>query len=264
MAELVRTFLSDPSWARRLALGLLVALRLAPLTVLSPWIALKQAPQVLRAVLLVALTCALTPIAEAHAPPLPSDAPSFVLAALRELALGTMLVIASTIPLLAIEQSGRLIDALRGAQGELSGPSGERSSLLGLFYLLFGTTVFLVLGGHRLVLTALADGMVHAPPGAVALDETMITETGRLLILSLELAVALAAPAAVALFASDVALGLVARSASNIPMHFVAMPLRSAVGLFSVLLSFSLLLPQLAELFRQAIASMRGLTDLAA
>lgn len=258
MAELVRTLLTDPIWARRLGLGLLVALRLAPLTVLAPWIALKQSPAVLRAVLLLALTVALTPIAEANAPPLPDTSVAFLLAALREIVVGTTLAIASAIPLLALDQSGRLIDALRGAQGELSGPSGDRSSTLGVFSMLFGTTLFLVLGGHRLVLAALADGIVSSPPGTLALTANLLTETARLLVLSIELAVALAAPAAVALFASDVALGLVSRSASNIPMHFLAMPLRTAVGLAAVLLALSLLVPQLAELFRQSVTSMRG------
>jgi type III secretory pathway component EscT len=260
VAELVRGFLSDPIWARRLGIGLLVALRLAPLTILAPWIALKQSPALLRAVLLLALTCALTPIADAHAPELPPDAGTFVLAGLREVIFGTMLAIASAVPLLAFEQSGRLIDALRGAQGDAVDASGGRSSQLGVFSMLLGTTLFLILGGHRLVLGALADGLMTAPAGAAAIDATSLTEIGRLLILSIELAVALAAPAAVALFASDVALGLISRSASNIPMYFAAMPLRSAVGLGAVLLSLSLLTPQLAELFRQAIDSMRQLS----
>ena len=260
MAELLRTFLSDPSWARRIALGLLVALRLAPLTILVPWIALRQAPALLRAVLLLALTVAMMPTAEASAGSLPPDAPSFAVAAVREVVLGAMLAIASAVPLLAFEQSGRLIDVLRGAQGEASDPSGGRSSTLGVFSMLLGTTLFLVLGGHRLVLGALADGFVAAPAGSASIDGAMLTEVGRLLILSFELAVAFAAPAAVALFASDVALGLVSRSATQIPMYFAAMPLRSAVGLAAVLLSLSMAVPVLADTFRQAIASMGALT----
>lgn len=260
MAELVRTFLSDPLWARRIALGLLVALRLAPLTILVPWIALRQAPALLRAVLLLSLTVALMPAAEASAGPLPPDMPAYIIAAVREVVLGTMLAIASAIPLLAFEQSGRIVDALRGAQGEASDPSGGRSSTLGVFSMLLGTTLFLVLGGHRLVLAALAHGFSSAPAGSATIDAEMITEVGRLLILSLELAVAFAAPAAVALFASDVALGLVSRSATQIPMYFAAMPLRSAVGLAAVLLSLSMAMPMLADTFRQAIAAMRALT----
>jgi type III secretion protein T len=260
VAELVRTFLTDPLWARRIALGLLVALRLAPLTILVPWIALRQAPALLRAVLLLALTVAMMPSAEASTPALPPDVPSFAIAAMRELVLGAALAIASAVPLLAFEQSGRLVDVLRGAQGEATDPAGGRSSTLGVFSMLLGTTTFLVLGGHRLVLSALADGFVSAPPGAATIDGAMLTEVGRLLVLSLELAVAFAAPAAVALFASDVALGLVSRSATQIPMYFAAMPLRSAVGIAAVLLSLSMAMPMLADTFRQAIASMGALT----
>lgn len=258
MAELFRTLLTDPAWARTIALGLLVAVRLAPLTLIAPWIALRQTPAPLRAGLLVMLTLVLTPIADAHAPVLPDGLP-FLLLALRELVFGTLLAVTASVPLLAFEQSGRLIDALRGAQGEIAGPTGDRSSPMGVFALVLGTTLFLVLGGHRLVIAALAHGMVSSPPGAGAGDAGALFAVAQLLVLSLEVAVALAAPALVALFATDVALGLVARSASNIPMHFAGMPLRAATGLAAVLLSLSLLVPQLAGLFREAAASMEAL-----
>jgi type III secretory pathway component EscT len=260
MAALVRSFLTDPTWARWVGIGLLVAVRLAPLTLIAPWIALRQSPAVLRAALLLGLTVALVPIADRHVAALPDGTIPFVLALLRELVFGTLLAVTASVPLLAVEQSGRLVDALRGAQGEVAGPSGDRTSPMGLFSMLLGTTLFLVLGGHRLVLGALADGIVELPPGGAAATGDALFEVGRLLVLSLELAVALAAPALVALFATDVALGLVARSASNIPMHFAGMPLRAAVGLFAVLLSLSLLVPQLADLFAEAVGSMRSLS----
>lgn len=259
MAELVRTLLTDPAWARWLGLGLLVAVRLAPLTLIAPWIALRQSPAVLRAALLLGLTVALVPIADRHVEALPDGTVPFVLALLRELVFGTLLAVTASVPLLSLEQSGRLVDALRGAQGDVAGPAGERTSPMGLFSLLFGTTLFLVLGGHRLVLGALAHGVAEIPPGSGPGSASSLFEVGRLLVLSLELAVAFAAPALVALFATDVALGLVARSASNIPMHFAGMPLRAAVGLFAVLLSLSLLVPQLAELFAEAVASIGSL-----
>jgi type III secretory pathway component EscT len=260
MAELLRTLLSDPAHGRTLAIAALVAARLAPLTLIAPWIALRQSPAVLRAALLFGLTAALVPIAEPHVAALPEGPIPMGIATLRELVFGAMLAIAASLPLLAFEQSGRLVDVLRGAQGELSGPSGERSSPMGLLSLLLGTTLFLVLGGHRLVIGALAHGIEAVPPGSGAGSAGSLYEVARLLVLSLELAVALAAPALVALFATDVALGLVARSATNIPMHFAGMPLRAAVGLFAVLLSLSLLVPRLAQLFGEAIGTLGALS----
>jgi type III secretory pathway component EscT len=217
-------FFGEAELERGVPVALLLALRLGPLTVLTPWIALRGSPPLLRAALLFVLTAALLPHALASAPPLPTDLVSLVAIGLREVALGTMLAIACALPLHALHESGRLVDVLRGAQGESSGPSG-------------------------LVLAAMAEGVHTLPPGAGSVEASAFLEVGRALTHTLTLAVSFAAPALLSLVVSDVALGLVARSAPQIPVHFAGMPLRSAVGIAALLLSLALLVPHLGELF---------------
>lgn len=252
-------FFGQAELARGVPVALLVALRVAPLTVLAPWIALRGSPPLLRAALLCVVTAALLPHALSSAPALPTDAPSITAIALREVALGTMLAIACALPLHALHESGRLVDVLRGAQGEASGPSGERTSPLGALQLLLGTSLFLAVGGHRLVLGAMAEGLHSMPPGAGSLEASVLLEVGRALTHTLTLAVSFAAPALLALVVSDVALGLVARSAPQIPVHFAGMPLRSAVGIAALLLSLALLVPHLGELFAWAAELARSI-----
>jgi len=87
----------------------------------------------------------------------------------------------------------------------------------------------------------------------------VVLEVGRALTHTLTLAVSFAAPALLALVVSDVALGLVARSAPQIPVHFAGMPLRSAVGIAALLLSLALLVPHLGELFAWSARLVRAL-----
>lgn len=249
LALLAARFFGETALARAVPVALLLALRLAPLTVLAPWIALRGSPPLLRAALLAVLVGALLPHALASAPALPEDPASIAAIGLRELALGTMIAIACALPLHALHESGRLADVLRGAQGEVSGPGGERTSPLGALTLLLGTSIFLAVGGHDLVLAALADGVHAMPPGSGAAAAAPFLEVARALTHTLTLAVAFAAPALLSLVTADVALGLVARSAPQIPVHFAGMPLRAAVGIAAVLLSLAIAMPRLGELF---------------
>ena len=259
LVSLAIAALGEAELARGVPVALLVALRLAPLSIFAPWIALRGSPPLLRAALLFVLTATLLPHALGAAPPLPEDLFSLAAIGLREVALGTMLAIACALPLHALHESGRLVDGLRGAQGEASGPSGERTSPLGALQLLLGTSLFLAVGGHRLVLAAMAEGFHTLPPGSGTVGASAFLEVGRALTHTLTLAVSFAAPALLALVVSDVALGLVARSAPQIPVHFAGMPLRSAVGIAALLLSLALLVPHLSELFAWAATLVRTL-----
>jgi type III secretory pathway component EscT len=243
---------------RTIAIAILVAARVAPLTLLVPWLALRSTPVLLRSALLLALTAAMMPIALATTPALPDPDPiSFAALAAREAAIGTVFAIVTAIPLHALDMAGRLIDAMRGAaQSEIATPSGDGSSPLGALHGMLGAVLFLALGGHRLVIAALGEGMVTVPPGsAIAAPELAELALGaaRIVVAALALAVSFAAPAAVSLVVVEVGLGLAGRAAPQIPMHFAGMPLRAAIGIAAALLALSVLAPHLPSIFRSTI-----------
>lgn len=267
MQPLFEELVGIDATARAIGVALLVAARLAPLTIVVPWIALRGSPPALRVALLVSLTVALTPLALAAAPPLPPDVLTFAVALLREAAIGAVFAVATAIPLFALDQAGRLIDAMRGAgSSESAAASGERTSPMGNLHLLLGTVLFVALGGHRLVIAALAEGLIDVPPGGALAAADLASFTlgaARIVVGSLALAAAFAAPAAVALIALEVALGAVGRAAPSIPMYFAGMPLRAATGIAAALLGLSVLLPHLPGMLRAAVeaaaALVRGL-----
>ena len=155
----------------------LVAARVAPLTVLAPWLSLKRTPPVLRAALVFALTLAFTPIAMSAAE-VPDDSLGGATYAgwlLREVLIGALFAVATAMPLYALDWAGRLVDTWRGASlAEVIAPNtGERTSPVGDLYLLMGIALFVTLGGHRSALAAFAESLRLAPiaqsTGAAAL-----------------------------------------------------------------------------------------------
>ncbi|UJR79596.1 EscT/YscT/HrcT family type III secretion system export apparatus protein [Sandaracinus amylolyticus] len=244
--------------ARVIGVAILVASRVAPLTVVVPWLALRDTPPALRAALLLVLTIALTPLGLSVAPALPEDTFALAALALREGAIGLVFAIATAIPLIALDHAGRVIDAMRApaSSAEITTAQGETTSPLGQLHLLLGTVIFLGLGGHRLVIAALGEGLVAVPPGAtipsVELAEVALG-AARIVTHALTLAVAFAAPAAIALIALEVLLGVASRLAPAVSAPIVSMPLRAAAGLAAVLFGLAVLVPHLPEPMRRAI-----------
>ena len=258
MRELLAWLGGEPLIVRFVSVGALVAARMAPLVLIAPWMAGRAAPALLRAAVVLALTVSLTPLALDHAPTIPDLPGIFALLMVREVLVGAVFAVTASLPLFALDWFGRLVDTWRGASMAevLAPPTGERTSPLGDLQLMLGIAIFVSLGGHRLALEAFATGFVHVPVGQSSTASGLAVValgTAQLVGQALAFAVALAAPAAVAIVLVEVALGLVARAAPQIPVFFAGMPLRAAVGLAAVLLTLSLVVDRLPDGFRGAI-----------
>jgi len=247
-----------------LTLYALVLARVAPLGFLAPWIALRDAPVLVRTATMLALTAAMAPLAAASAHALPIGAFAFGVAVLREVSTGTLFAVAAALPFWALDWTGRLIDTWRGASlaEVLAPPTGENTSPLGTLYLLLGVVIFLALGGHRLALEAFVEGLSNAPVGAPVAVHGLgqaVLGSVRLSADALAFAVALAAPAAVSLVLVEIALGLIARAAPQVPVFFAGMPLRAGVGLAAALLGLAIVVGRLPDAFRDALGAASGL-----
>jgi flagellar biosynthetic protein FliR len=166
----------------------------------------------------------------------------------------------------AAEVAGRLADVLRGAAlAEVLVPtSEERASPLGALYTLLAALVFLELGGvSRLVEALLAS--YRAAPLAGSLAPATFRGAAAVVIVSsarlLESALALAAPVVVSLWLTDLALGMVARVAPQVPVYFVGLPAKGLLAVGVVLLGLGALdhaltaeLPSWLELGRRWLA----------
>lgn len=159
----------------------------------------------------------------------------------RELLIGVGVGLVVSFAFRAAETSGRLIDVLRGASmAEVLVPtSDERASPVGALYVLLATLVFLELGGVPRTLEALL-ASYDAVPLAGGLTAASLRGSAWAVAAAsarlIEAALALAAPVVVALWLTDLALGMVARVAPQVPVYFVGLPAKGllAVGIVLV------------------------------
>jgi len=164
----------------------------------------------------------------------------------REVLIGLGVGLVASFAFRAAEAAGRLVDTLRGASmAEVLVPtSDERASPVGALYVLLATLVFLELGGVPRLLEAmlasydavpLAGGLTAASLRAAAL--VVVTASAKLL----EVALALAAPVVVALWLTDLALGMIARVAPQVPVYFVGLPAKGLLAVGVVLVGLGAL-----------------------
>jgi len=236
--------------------GVLVFARVAPVTMLAPWLAMRATPVVIRVTLGLALTVTLAPIATESAI-VPDQRLAVFVLTLREALIGSVFAVVTALPFHALDWAGRLVDTYRGANLAeiIAPPTGERTSPLGDLKLMMGIAIFVVLGGHGMAIGAFATTLSTVPIGqmSAANNPAMIWGAVELVGAAIALSAAIAAPAAVAIVLVEVGLGLVARTAPQVPVFFAGMPLRAATGLGATLLALSLLVGGLPSVFRNAV-----------
>jgi flagellar biosynthesis protein FliR len=164
----------------------------------------------------------------------------------RELLIGLGIGLVASFAFRAAEVAGRLVDVLRGAaMAEVLVPtSDERSSPVGALYLLLATLIFLELGGVPRLLEALLLSYDAVPIAGGLTAHNLRQAAGVVIVASaklLEVALALAAPVVVALWLTDLALGMVARVAPQVPVYFIGLPAKGLLAVGVVLLGLGAL-----------------------
>jgi type III secretory pathway component EscT len=185
----------------------------------------------------------------------------------RELLVGFGLGLVVSFAFRAAETAGHLVDVLRGASlAEVLVPTTEeRASPVAALYGLLATLVFLELGGVPRLLAALL-ASYEAVPLAGSLAPASLRAAASVVVVSsarlLEAALALAAPVVVALWLTDLALGMVARVAPQVPVYFVGLPAKGLLAVGVVLLGLGALdhalaaeLPAWMDLARRWLAA---------
>ena len=241
-------------WLWALGVG---AMRTVPIAFLIPAFGGQSVPAQVRMGLGLALSALCLPTIMSALPERAGDG-FWLFLMLREVAVGLTVGFVGSSMFRAAESAGRLVDTLRGANmAEVISPVTEgRASPLGDIFLLLATVIFLEMGGVGHVANALARSYQAVPLDLSGTAES-IGGSARLVIITsamlLESTVALAAPALVAIFVTDLVLGSIARMAPQIPVYFVGMPLKAMAGVGIVLLGLGGIESALSGSFRESI-----------
>ncbi|MBK07116.1 MAG: hypothetical protein CL920_06015 [Deltaproteobacteria bacterium] len=159
----------------------------------------------------------------------------------------------------AAEMIGRFVDTARGsAMGTALVPTMKSSSsVFGSFYYQLLILLFLLMDGHLLFINFFVRSYVHIPISSIPRFDTglwpfvdmMIRITADLFTTAL----AFSAPVMIAIFITDVCMGLFNKVAPQINVLFLMMPFKAVLGVLFSMLAFFLFVRQSEYLMAQAL-----------
>lgn len=213
-------------------------------------------PGAIRTAVASSLTLIIVPMAGTDVVVSDFSAQLILLLIIKEVLIGVLIGFGLSVVFWAIESAGFFIDNQRGATmaSSIDPLTGSQTSPLGIFLTQVLTVFFMVGGGFFVFLFAIYESYQFFP--VFEFFPRMDMEGAKVFLSIVDrimvLAIVMAAPAMIAMFLSEFGLGLVSRFAPQLNVFFLAMPVKSAVGI----LLLTLYLKLLQELWEDEIAAM--------
>jgi type III secretion protein T len=207
--------------------------RLMPLLMMLPFMNRTMVPRAIAFAIAAGLSLMVVPVVAKG--PVPGGA-MLVLLVLKEGLLGLTLGWLAALPFWMFEAVGFIVDNQRGASmaATLNPLTGNDSSPLGLLFSFAFIVYFMAAGGMPLLLGMVYDSYRIWPPFAFwphwseEAAALVWSQLNRLVMSGL----LMAAPVLLVMFLAELGLALVSRFAPQLQVFFLAMPIKSALALF--------------------------------
>ena len=149
-----------------------------------------------------------------------------------ELLIGLVIGYAASLPLIGLQVGGRVIDQQLGLglAGVLNPDFNEQTGIVSEILFVVTLAVFLILGGHRVLLLTLVGSFDRIPMGGFAADVRLLELMIGLLSTVFELGLRVAAPVLCLIFLETVAMGFIARTVPQMNILSVGFALRILMG----------------------------------
>jgi len=242
---------------------MVVFIRVGPLIFLMPVTGSKGVPIQARALCSFAVALVLAPVIDLPEGTLPATATGFFLFVGKEIILGATLSLFAQLIFAAVEIAGQMcgIQMGLGVAGTMDPQSGTQTSLIGYFWNICAVLIFLAINGHHIFFRAMLESFRHIPPGGVhfsaATFEAMVKGGSWMFLM----AVKIMTPITAALFFSQVAMGIIAKTVPQIPILIVALPLNIGLGLVLTGMGMVFLAPLLISGFNTMGRMLGALTS---
>lgn len=195
---------------------------------------------------------------------LPEAAPSLAVIITKEVLIGLTIGFVGALVFEAIRMAGQIMDTVRGQNmaTALVPQMPDRVSLSADILLQLGIAVFLIIGGHHLLINALLLSYVavplHVMPDAATAGQAGLI-IGQLFATSFTIALLMAFPILASVMLAEMVLALVNKAAPAVNVFFLGMPLKAMIGIFALLVSVEQIITLIVA---EASHDLRALTAL--
>ena len=194
--------------------------------------------------------------------PMPAIGSSVVIVLIiaREMAIGLSIGLAIRALVAGAEMAGHLTATQLGfTYGAVVDPqSGVRNNVLAVFYGNIALVTFFAIDGHHALIRAMAHSYVQMPIGAGGVDESLVRSVMQMLGVVFVMGVRFAMPVIIVMLVTELAMGLISRSAPMLNLQALAMPVRVVIGLI-VMASIIPAAPAVVRRFSSVVLDM-GIT----
>ncbi len=211
-------------------------------------------PGTARRAAVLAFSCIAVPYIKEAMPPGEPDVLMFSLVAFKEAIIGFLLGFFAALPFWVAENVGNFIDNQRGAtMGEVYSPlSGTQVSTTGIFFTQIVSTLFFISGAILIFIGALYTSysiwpvfpVVSGVPAPSFAPDAPVQILGALDTM-LRVTVVISAPVIIVMFLATLGLGLVNRTAPQLNVFFLSMPVKSALGMAMLIIYIPFILDML-------------------
>ncbi|MDH4155881.1 MAG: flagellar biosynthetic protein FliR [candidate division Zixibacteria bacterium] len=225
--------------ADKLQLLLVIVLRLSGIFLIAPVWSHNSFPNLVKIGLMILLALILVSVLQPVELPEVQSLWQLAGLALKEIMVGFVIGLFFQIIFYGVQTAGSMIGYQVGLAiaTEFDPEMAGQVSLLGRFWFLVATLIFITINGHHLVISAFVDSYLVIPAGGVSMaggvGELIIKYTAYVFVV----AVKIAAPVMITLFLTDVALGTIAKTMPTMNVFFVGFPIKIAVGLVVMAIS---------------------------
>lgn len=234
--DIIAQLLYDPMWT-----FLCVLSRLGPMLTLMPPLQGSSIPTRVKVTVVLMAGAVVTPLLLQYSTPIPTSLVGIVLGLMKEIFLGILLGTSALIIVTALQVGGQIISTLASLDvAQIADPTTEESiTVISQMMSWLAMVLFLLLGGHRIMIGACIDSFATYPAGGVLLEEYWLLHLHELFTHSVAIGLRAAAPAAITLLFANLVTALIGRTLPQLNILAIGFNLNVSIMLIVLALSVS-------------------------
>lgn len=230
-----------------------VLIRISIIFFLMPLFGARGVPTIWKAGLSFVIAIILTPLV-----PAPEAYPETMIqvstGVICEVLMGLILALSVKMLLSAVQMAGQFMSFQMGfAMARSMDPqTGVQSTVLSQFLYMLTILILFSINGHHMFIQALASSFEVVPPNSFTFDPSIAGVVIKVSSQMFLIGIKIAAPIMVALFLSNLCLGIVARTVPQVNILMIGFPINITIGL----ILFGLIIVNVSPLLKDLIRNM--------